>query len=279
MAYVDLDELPGLLGGRLVSGRPGLVRFRRADYLGDPATPLADAVRAVVAEHTGAAPDGPIRLLTHLRSLGRGFNPVSFYYCFDARRALRAVVAEVTNTPWGERHAYVLDRRRPGAARRAREGVPRLAVHGHGPRYGCARAGRATTLSVHIESREDGRRAFDATLSLRRRPFRAVACSALRILPLIYAHAIAGSRARKGVPDRRPVMITRRPRLVLRAARAHRVTASSPSSRAAAAACSAPGSPQAMVHRRDRRASGARCCAAAAGSPRPTWTGCGTRRT
>ena len=45
--------------------RPGLVRFRRADYLGDPAVPLADAVRALVAERTGDAPDGPVRLLTH----------------------------------------------------------------------------------------------------------------------------------------------------------------------------------------------------------------------
>ena len=45
LAYLDLDELPGLLHGRLVDPRPGLVRFRRRDYLGDPAVPLAEAVR------------------------------------------------------------------------------------------------------------------------------------------------------------------------------------------------------------------------------------------
>ena len=49
------------------------------------------------------------------------------------RARLRAVVAEVTNTPWGERHAYVLRGDGRGAARRAREGAARLAVHGHGP--------------------------------------------------------------------------------------------------------------------------------------------------
>ena len=50
-----------------------------------------------------------MRLLTNLRCLGHLFNPVSFYYCFDrAGEELEAVVAEVTNTPWGERHAYVL---------------------------------------------------------------------------------------------------------------------------------------------------------------------------
>ena len=109
LAYLDLEELPRLLGGRLVSPRPGLVRCRRRDYLGDPAVPLERAVRELVSERTGERPGGPIRLLTHPRSLGHCFNPVSFYYCFDpADERLRAVVAEVTNTPWGERHAYVL---------------------------------------------------------------------------------------------------------------------------------------------------------------------------
>ena len=37
------------------------------------------------------------------------FNPVSFYYCYRRRRlTLVAIVAEITNTPWQERHAYVL---------------------------------------------------------------------------------------------------------------------------------------------------------------------------
>ena len=102
--------------------RPALAWFRRADYLGDPAIPLADAVRALVRERTGTRPEGPIRLLTHLRYFGHCFNPVSFYYCFDAacRAASQAVVAEVTNTPWGERHAYVMDVDRPRRSRQCR---------------------------------------------------------------------------------------------------------------------------------------------------------------
>ena len=34
LAYLDLDEIPQLLGGRLLRRRPGLLRFRRRDYLG-----------------------------------------------------------------------------------------------------------------------------------------------------------------------------------------------------------------------------------------------------
>lgn len=180
MAYLDLDELPQLLGGRLVRRRPGLVRFRRADYLGDPAVPLADSVRELVGEATR------IRMLTNLRTLGHCFNPVSFYYCFDDDERLRSVVAEVTNTPWGERHAYVLDARRS-----ERDKAMRVSPFmGMDQRYTISLAAPGPTLSVHIESREHDDKAFDATLNLRRRPL-TTSLRALRTLPLIYGHAIA----------------------------------------------------------------------------------------
>ena len=211
MAYVDLDEVDRLLGGRLVRDRPGLVRFRRSDYLGDPAVPLADAVRALVAERLGTAPSGPVRLLTHLRSFGHCFNPVSFYYCFapDGER-LEAIVAEVTNTPWGERHAYVLPRGDSDDEVLGCGFDKRLHVSpfmGMDQRYSWKAPAPGATLSVHIESSEDGRRAFDATLGLRRRPFsrRALAdvtvrypAATLRMLALIYGHAVALKF--KGVP-------------------------------------------------------------------------------
>jgi uncharacterized protein len=111
MAYLDLSELPSCFDGTWLwsARRPALARFRRSDYLGDPYVPLSDAVRELVQERTGVKLTGPIRLLTHLRYFGKSFNPVSFYYCFDEDgERVRAVVAEVTNTPWGERHAYVM---------------------------------------------------------------------------------------------------------------------------------------------------------------------------
>jgi DUF1365 family protein len=110
MAYLDLAELDTVFRGRWLwsTRRRALARFDRRDHLGDPAQPLDEAVRTLVAEHTGSRPQGPIRLLTHLRHFGYVFNPVSFYYCFDADGRVETVVAEVNNTPWGERHCYVL---------------------------------------------------------------------------------------------------------------------------------------------------------------------------
>jgi DUF1365 family protein len=202
MAYVDLDELPDLLGGRLVRRAPGLVRFRRRDYLGDPDVPLAAAVRERVVAETGRAPDGPIRLLTHLRTFGHCFNPASFYFCFDRDERLQALVAEVTNTPWGERHSYVLarDAERGCVLRGESEKVMHVSpFFGMDQRYEWRVAQPGESFALQIENHERGGRVFDATLSLRRRELsqrslRRVTArypfATMRILALIYAHAL-----------------------------------------------------------------------------------------
>jgi DUF1365 family protein len=201
LVYADLEELPGLFGGRLIARRPGVVRFRRGDYLGDPAVPLATEVRALVARRTGSDPGGPVRLLTQPRTLGHCFNPVSFYYCFrPGGERLAAVVAEVTNTPWGERHAYVLPSGDDGpvldgGVDKALHVSPFMAMD---QRYRWRATRPGATLSVHIESTEHDAPAFDATLNLRRTPLtrRALArvglrypAATLRVLALIYGHA------------------------------------------------------------------------------------------
>lgn len=111
MVYLDLDELPEMFRSTWLwsATRPALGRFRRNDHLGDVRTPLAMAVRDLVEERTRRRPEGPIRLLTQLRYAGVLMNPISLYYCFSADGlGVQSVVAEVTNTPWGETHCYVL---------------------------------------------------------------------------------------------------------------------------------------------------------------------------
>jgi len=111
MMYLDLAELDRVFAGRWLwsTRRFALARFRRENYFGDPRLPLDEAVRALVLERTGERPAGPIRLLTHLSYFGYSFNPISLYYCFDREDSrVETVVAEVSNTPWGERHCYVL---------------------------------------------------------------------------------------------------------------------------------------------------------------------------
>jgi len=111
LMYLDLAELPDLFKPFWLwsNGRFNMASFWRKDHAGDPARSLDDVIRERIQQHTGRRPQGPIRLLTHLRYLGFGFNPVSFYYCFDAQdKKLETIVCEVNNTPWGEQHLYVL---------------------------------------------------------------------------------------------------------------------------------------------------------------------------
>jgi uncharacterized protein len=214
LCFVDLEELPSLLGGRLLARGPGVLRFRRRDYLGGRAgtDSLDVAVRDRVDELTGRRPAGPIRLLTQLRSFGLCFNPVSFYYCLDAAGdRVDSVLAEVTNTPWGERHAYTLSNVKPGPPT-VITGSFTKQLHvspfmGMDHVYEARATEPADTLSVHIASLRGGETAFDATLGLERRELTRAAVARLgvrypfataRTLALIYGHAIglklAGAR-------------------------------------------------------------------------------------
>lgn len=90
----------------LTPGKAALYRFNRADYLGDPALPLADAVRQRMLELTGEKVRGQVCGLMNLRSLGIYFSPVNFYFGFDNEQKLTHFMAEVSNIPWNRRHHY-----------------------------------------------------------------------------------------------------------------------------------------------------------------------------
>jgi uncharacterized protein len=112
MMYLDLDELPSLFDSFSFWSleRFNLASFYRKDYADGKQVSLTKTIRDMIQKETGKISTGPIRLLTHLRYFGIIFNPVSFYYCFDENGTrLEFIVAEITNTPWGERHSYVLD--------------------------------------------------------------------------------------------------------------------------------------------------------------------------
>ncbi len=175
MVYADLAELDALFDSHPLwsVGRPNVATFSREDHLGPQSEPLETSVRNLVEEKTGRRPDGPIRLLTHFKYLGYGFNPVSFYYCFDASERLETIVGEVNNTPWGEQHPYVLTQdMNKGTAEKPRyEFGKSFHVSPFMPMqqdYLWAFTAPGQALSVQMENFEHGSRCFDATLTLRR---------------------------------------------------------------------------------------------------------------
>ncbi|MBA4019953.1 MAG: DUF1365 domain-containing protein [Pirellula sp.] len=178
--YLDLAEAEPLLGRRGLWSlrRPAVARFARADHLGDPRLPLDACVRDLVADRAGFRPRGPIRLLTNFRHWGFLMNPVSFYYCYAADgRRLEAMVAEVTNTPWNERHCYVLDLReasepiRSAANQKVFHVSPFLAMN-YTYHWRLTEPEETLELSIRLQSLNSvGAAPFVASLALSRRPF------------------------------------------------------------------------------------------------------------
>lgn len=187
LLYLDLDELGQVFDRRWLWSleRPNLVSFRRRDYYGDPDVPLDQAVRGLVEERTGRRPAGAIRLLTLPRTLGVLMNPASFYYCFSPAGELEHLVVDITNTPWGERYAYVLDASERHADERHARGDFFTAEHRKvfhvspymgmdmAYRWRFAAPGERLVLHVdnlHVDKLRDGHKLFDATVDLERRP-------------------------------------------------------------------------------------------------------------
>lgn len=173
MPLLDLDELPELLDRSWgwSARRWALARFCREDFFGDPAVPLKTAVLDEVEAKTGERPDGPVLMLANLRYFGYLINPISCYYCFDSDGELRSLMAEVTNTPWHERVAYVL----PAQGRRGwleAEFDKSMHVSPFMPmemRYHWRSNIPDEKLVLHLANSSGGIKQFDATLHLERK--------------------------------------------------------------------------------------------------------------
>ncbi len=190
MVLLDLDELGGLLDATPLwsARRWAPVQFCRRDYLDGADRPLAEALAELVEDRTGRRPNGPMRVLTQLRRWGWLFNPLSLYWCDAPDGTAETVVLEVTNTPWHERHWYVLD------ARHADEFAKELHVSPFLPMDLTYRLQIDSRPGVGVESGPDPRRPprLDVRLQARRQDHPVFdAHLALARIELTPAHAVA----------------------------------------------------------------------------------------
>jgi len=180
LMYLDLEELPALIQKKMLSDKKfAPISFQRKDYFGDPKQSLENAVRELVEIQTGNRPQGPIRLLTNLRYWGLTFNPVNFYYCFNANDSeIDTMVLEVSNTPWRERHLYVLGK--PLSTAQGKHHLrfryskdfhvsPFMDMNMEYTNYFITPAKK---LVVHMENDQENRKIFDATMVLTRQEMR-----------------------------------------------------------------------------------------------------------
>ncbi len=179
MMYADLDEITSVLDRFLLwsAKGPALAWFRRKDHTGNKDESLQESVRKLVETKTGRKPSGPIRLLTNFRYFGYCFNPISIYYCFDENENLQDIVFEVTNTPWGQTHCYVLPAEENTAIKgfsfnfeKSMHVSPFMSMD---MSYKARLTEPEQSLFMSMENRHDGRKIFDAQLALERLPINA----------------------------------------------------------------------------------------------------------
>jgi len=177
--FLDLAELPELFDIHPLWSyeKTNIASFRRRDHCGEASIPLDQALQDLVEEQLGNRPQGPIRLLTHLRYFGHCFNPASFYYCYDPTDTrVDTIVVEIHNTPWGERHCYVLgteqnehpieDWRRHRFAK-AFHVSPFIDIDIN---YDWRFRVPDDSIRVHMIDYEKGEKLFDASLALQKHP-------------------------------------------------------------------------------------------------------------
>ena len=179
MTYIDLNSIEYSLRKSWLwnINKPALISFMRKDYHGESKMSLDESVRKTIFDKIGYKVKGPIRLLTNLRYLGYCFNPVSFYYCFDEDDLnVDVIMAEVTNTPWNERHSYIINERDKDDqfGNLLADLEKKLHVSpfwGMDHKYEWLFTQPNENLLVNMKNFKDGNKVFDATLKMKRLPF------------------------------------------------------------------------------------------------------------
>jgi len=211
MLALDLDELDTVFegAGRCLwsVGRLNVACLLRKDHFGDPGKSIKQAVLDAVENESGKRPGGRVVMLAHLRIFGYVMNPATFFYCYaEDDQTLDAIVVEIHNTPWGERHAYVLPAApaEPASAggsakqplrfrfKKAFHVSPFMPMHhDYDWRFNNPGGQPGDTLIVSMKNLDAGRRVFDASLSMRRRPMTSARLNLLLLrYPLITVKVI-----------------------------------------------------------------------------------------
>jgi len=111
LMWINLDEVEQLAA--TVKGfscsKWAPIRYKRQDYYGEPDKPLKSCILEKMSHMAEQNLDGEVYLLSQMRTFGLYFSPVNFYYLRQKNGTFSHVLAEVSNTPWNERHCYLVD--------------------------------------------------------------------------------------------------------------------------------------------------------------------------
>lgn len=190
MVGIDLDQLPTTLNNSFLLGENWYspLRFVSDDYFRQQSATQGqsdnktvkqkaiDKIRELGGSWQDDNPEARIIALLQCRCFGLYFSPINCYFCFDKSDHCRYLLAEVSNTPWNQRHYYLVDLDNETTTNKTFHVSPFMPMD---MQYHW-RIKTGDNLLVQITSHRQGKKVFAATMVLRHQPIETA--SLLRLL-------------------------------------------------------------------------------------------------
>ncbi len=179
MLALDVDEIGQSLAPQGIFGyqwfRP--LRFVEKDYLESEPGTLKQRITNKVKQLGGSHNIERVVMLVQARCFGVYFSPANFYFCYDDQDCCVQMLAEVSNTPWNERHYYLVDLINTQSSEKDFHVSPFMDLNMHYHWRIKPPEQMSDKLLIHIENKrhsEDNNteeKIFDATLTMKKQGF------------------------------------------------------------------------------------------------------------
>lgn len=165
------------------------IRFHQQDYLKHRFGSLKERVCQEV-KHLGGDWSGEYEVFAFVQSrfLGFYFSPANFYFCYNAERQAKYMLVEVSNTPWSERHYYLINLLQVQTTSKEFHVSPFMKMN---MTYHWKIKLPNNKLFIHMDSYQQDK-AFDASLTLTRREFKIREALALILKPPMVFKVVLG---------------------------------------------------------------------------------------
>ncbi|WP_394205669.1 DUF1365 domain-containing protein [Shewanella waksmanii] len=166
MMAIDLDELDVVCRTSRVFGTRWFnpIRFQEKDYLKSEPGELKQRISNKVAQLGGHWQGEKVVMMAQCRCLGLYFSPINFYFCYDNNDVCKYMLAEVSNTPWNQRHYYLVDLEGDCKTDKVFHVSPFMEMD---MQYHWKIVAPEHKVMVHIENHQHSK-VFDATLAMTR---------------------------------------------------------------------------------------------------------------
>lgn len=169
MMGLDLDELDETINRSPLFGNRWFnpIRFKEKDYIKYESGSLKQRIAKKVNNLGGNwQSSNRVMMLAQCRCLGLYFSPINFYFCYGKESNCQYMLAEVSNTPWRERHYYLITLNQTMKVKKAFHVSPFMDMDMD---YLWKISPPKNKAMVHIENHQI-KKVFDATLLLKKRP-------------------------------------------------------------------------------------------------------------